>query len=200
MDLGAFLLVSLAVIVVPGVDMALTTRQVLLHGRRAGLVTVAGLVTGGLLHTTFAVLGLSAVLATSATAFTVVKIAGAVYLLHLGIASLRSARRPTTADLPPPPPRSAYRSGLLTNLLNPKVAVFFLTFLPQFVDPGRPLAPQLLILSALFVVLATAWLVGFVLLLSRLRDVMARPRVRRRVEAVSGMVLVGMGARLATSR
>lgn len=203
MDLGAFFLVSIAVIVVPGVDMALVTRQVLLHGRRAGVVTVAGLVNGGLLHTAFAVAGLSAVLATSATAFTVLKVVGACYLLWLGVSSLWAARRPVLADDAGPAPVSlerAYRTALLTNLTNPKVAVFFLTFLPQFVDPDAPVAPQTALLAVLFMVMATAWLLGYVVLLGRVRSTLQRPSVRRRIEQVSGVVLVGMGLRLATER
>lgn len=201
MDLGAFVLVSLAVIVVPGVDMALVTRQVLLHGRRAGVVTVAGLVGGGVLHTTFAVAGLSALLAASTTAFTVLRYVGAGYLLYLGVTALWAARRPaapSAGDLPAAPAqlRRAFRTALLTNLTNPKVIVFFLTFLPQFVDPGRPIGPQTALLSVAFMVMATAWLLGYVALLGRLRGALQRPSVRRRIEQASGVVLVGMGARL----
>jgi threonine/homoserine/homoserine lactone efflux protein len=199
-DLGAFFLVSVAVIVVPGVDMALVTRQVLLHGKRAGVVTVAGLVNGGVIHTAAAVLGLSALLAASATAFTVLKYVGAGYLLYLGASSLWAARRARLdPDLEPPPVslERAYRTALLTNLTNPKVAVFFLTFLPQFVDPARPVAPQTALLSVLFMAMATAWLLGYVVLLGRVRATLQRPAVRRRIELASGVVLLGMGARLA---
>lgn len=201
MDLGAFFLVSLAVIVVPGVDMALVTRQVLLHGRRAGVVTVAGLISGGLIHTAFAVLGLSALLAASATAFTVLRYVGAGYLLYLGVSSLlaaRQARGEPEVALAPVSLERAYRTALLTNLTNPKVAVFFLTFLPQFVDPARPVGPQTALLSVAFMAMATVWLLGYVALLGRVRHVLQRPSVRRRIEQVSGLVLVGMGLRLAT--
>jgi RhtB (resistance to homoserine/threonine) family protein len=200
-DLGAFFLVSVAVIVVPGVDMALVTRQVLLHGRKAGVVTVAGLVNGGLIHTAAAVLGLSALLAASATAFTVLKYVGAAYLLWLGLSSLWAARRARLEPEVEPAPVSlerAYRTALLTNLTNPKVVVFFLTFLPQFVDPDRPVGPQTALLAVLFMAMATAWLLGFVLLLGRVRVWLQRPSVRRRIEQVSGVVLVGMGLRLVT--
>ena len=135
MELLPFLAVSLLVIAVPGVDMALVTQQVLVHGRRAGLFAVVGIGTGSALQATAATLGLSALLAASHTAFVVLKAAGAVYLVWLGVQALWRARasagEPAAAtSAGGGSPWRSFRAGLLTNLLNPKIVVFYVTFLP----------------------------------------------------------------------
>jgi threonine/homoserine/homoserine lactone efflux protein len=204
MELLPFLAVSAVIAVVPGVDMALVTQQVLIRGRRAGLLAVAGIVTGSGVQAAAATVGLSALLAASEPAFAAIKIAGAMYLLWLGARTLWRARRggpdtsPAGCTQPTDPSAwRSYRSGLLTNLLNPKIIVFYVTFLPQFVDPGPGAAARTGLLAALFLVIASAWLLLYVVLLQRLRRVLTRGAVRRRVEQVTGVVLVGLGARLA---
>src|SRR5262249_12788933 len=129
----AFLLASLVLVVMPGPDQALITRNAIAHGRRAGLATMIGGASGIGFHATAATVGLSALLAASATAFTVLKVVGAVYLVYLGFQAWRHAKL-RTADVHPERSRGAspFRQGLLSNSLNPKVAVFFVTFLPQF--------------------------------------------------------------------
>lgn len=209
--LSAFIIASAIVIVVPGVDMALFTRQVLMHGRRAAFVTLAGGFTGGLTHTALATAGLSVILATSATAYTLVKIVGAAYLVVVGLQTLWATRHGAAHDAPPvssgatPAPaamamRRAYLLGLGSNLTNPKMAVFFLTFLPQFVTPGPHATAQTGALGMLFCAMAGVWFVVYILALGRLAPWLTRPRVRLALERVTGAILVGLGLRLAGQR
>ena len=202
MDLLPFLAVSALVVAVPGVDMALVTQQVLVRGRRAGLLAVAGILTGSALQAAAATLGLSALLAASQPAFTAVKTAGAVYLVWLGAHALWHARRAVTEPVGPVPTHSgagwrSFRAGLLTNLLNPKIVVFYVTFLPQFVDPGPGTAARTALLATVFLALASAWLLVYTALLHRLRGLLSRRSVQRRIEQATGVVLVGLGVRLA---
>lgn len=201
---------SALVIIVPGVDMALMTRQVVAHGRRAAFVTLAGGLTGGLTHTALATLGLSAVLTASATAYTAVKIVGATYLVVVGVQTIWATRRHANSDgrvavvggIPRQPmsPRRAYALGLTSNATNPKVAVFFLTFLPQFVTPGPHLAVQTAALGLLFSAMACSWFVVYILALDRVSPWLGRAAVRRAIERVTGAVLVALGVRLAVQR
>lgn len=203
MELLPFLAVSALVVLVPGVDMALVAQQVLVRGRRAGLLAVAGIVTGSAVQGTAATLGLSALLATSEPAFAAVKITGALYLLWLGVQTLRHARI-AAQEVPdarsPEPGWRSFRAGLLTNLLNPKITVFYLTFLPQFVQPGPGAIARTGLLAAVFLLLATGWLLVYTALLGRLRRVLTRTAVGRRIERVTGVVMIGLGVRLALER
>lgn len=200
----AFALAALLLIMVPGPDQALTTRNALAGGRRGGLLTVAGGVLGLTVHASMAAFGLSALLLASATAFTVLKVVGAAYLVYLGIQTLRAARRgghSTVEAVAAPSRRLAYlRQGFLSNALNPKVGLFFVTFLPQFLsaDSGSPRA-QALLLSAIFATLYVAWFGLYVMLVERLGRFLRRPRVKARIEQVTGVVLVGMAVRLTAS-
>jgi threonine/homoserine/homoserine lactone efflux protein len=201
---------SALLIVVPGVDMALITRQVVAQGRRAAFATLVGGLTGGLTHTALATLGLSAVLTASATAYTVVKVVGAAYLIVVGVQTIWATRRYADADghvggaegFPGQPMnlRRAYALGLTSNVTNPKVAVFFLTFLPQFVTPGAHLAAQTAVLGLVFNVTATLWFVVYILALDRVSPWFGRPAVRRSMERATGAVLVALGVRLAVHR
>ena len=202
MDLLPFLTVSVLIIAVPGADMAVVTQQVLVHGRRAGLLAVAGISAGSALQATAATLGLSALLAASHTAFVALKVAGAAYLVWLGVQALWRAR--SSVEEPAGSTRAvggsawrSFRAGMLTNLLNPKVVVFYVTFLPQFVTPGPGGAARTALLAGVFLTLAMAWLLVYTALLDRMRGVLARRSVRRRMEQVTGVVLVGLGVRLA---
>lgn len=144
--LATFVLASVVVVAVPGVDMALMTRQVLGHGRRVAAATLVGLLTAGIIHATLTAIGLSAILTTSASAWTALKAVGAAYLIGLGAWTLWTSRRSrrTPDDVVRAAPhactamswRRSYLLGLASNLTNPKMAVFFLTFMPQFVPPG----------------------------------------------------------------
>jgi threonine/homoserine/homoserine lactone efflux protein len=201
-----FAIAALLLIMVPGPDQALITRNALAGGRQGGLLTMVGGVLGLTVHASAAALGLSALLLASATAFTVVKIVGVVYLLWLGLQTLRAAvrsRREPAAASPVVVPRrrSAYlRQGFLSNALNPKIALFFVTFLPQFLsaDTQSPRGEALL-LSAIFTVLYLAWFSVYVAGVDKLGRWLRRPAVQARIEQVTGLVLVVFAARLATA-
>jgi threonine/homoserine/homoserine lactone efflux protein len=166
-DLVGFLAVATLVVVTPGPDMTLVARNTFAGGRISGLATSAGTCSGLLVHATAAALGLSAVLLASSQAFTVVKIAGGAYLIFLGIRTIIGAGRVTSIREGEKAnhPWAAYRQGVLTNVLNPKVAVFFLSLLPQFVDPGPGFTWRLLLLSGLFIAMGLVWLTVYTLAL-----------------------------------
>jgi RhtB (resistance to homoserine/threonine) family protein len=186
----------------PGADMALVAKVTLERGRRAALWASVGICSGTLVHATASALGLSVILATSAEAFTVVKLVGAAYLAYLGIRSLRASFRRDEGSAIEPQRRGAtpYLQGLLTNILNPKVAVFYLTFLPQFIDPSGNVLAQSLVFALAHSVMGIAWLSAYAYVLARLSAFFARSGVRRWLERVTGAVLVGLGLRLAFER
>jgi threonine/homoserine/homoserine lactone efflux protein len=191
-----FLVVAVIVVVTPGVDMALVTKNALVHGRRAALATAFGVNVGIALWTLAAALGIAAVVRASAEAFDVVKFAGAVYLVYLGIQSLRRRERGAVARRR----MSPFRQGLISNALNPKIAVFFTSLLPQFVDAEHAHPLDLLLLGLLFNCIGVAWLLAYAELAARGRDVLRRPRVKRALDRVSGIALVALGVRLAFER
>jgi RhtB (resistance to homoserine/threonine) family protein len=198
-----FVGVSIALIVSPGPDIALVTRHALRAGRRAGVITSLGTSTGLAVHGLAAVVGLSAILATSDVAFTVVKFVGAAYLAVLGVRTLWNLRHASRdrdgGETSQANGFAPFRQGVLTNVLNPKVAVFFITFLPQFVGPGESSTFVTLTLAAVFVVMALTWLLIYVALLHSIAGVLQRPRVRRALEGVTGSALVLLGLRLAAA-
>ena len=199
--LATFSAAAILIILFPGPDTLVTLRSVLRGGRRRGAATAAGILTGLTLWIAAAALGLAAVLRASEDAYNALRIAGACYLVWLGVQSLRSARR----TLPEAEPESARRglvgtgflAGLVTNLLNPKVGVFFVTFLPGFVPHGYAVGPVSLLLGAVFLALSVAYYVLLLAFAARLVTWMTTPRIRRRLDAVTGSVLLGFGLRLA---
>jgi RhtB (resistance to homoserine/threonine) family protein len=200
----AFALVAALTTVSPGADTFLVVRNALRGGRRDGWATVAGICSGLFVHALLSALGISALLAHSASAFLVLKVAGAAYLAWLGIQSLRSAARggsgtaqfATAAPVRVPATR-AFREGFLTNLLNPKVIVFYLALLPQFLSPGDDVLAMSLLLTAIHVAEGILWL-GFVAWgVDRSRRFFLRPALRRGMDALCGTILVGLGLRLA---
>lgn len=201
-----FSIAALVLIMMPGPDQVLITRNALAGGLWGGLLTLVGGALGLTVHASAAALGLSALLLASSTAFTVLKIVGVAYLLWLGIQTLRAARRSRRepaddGSVVAPQRRRAYlRQGFLSNALNPKVALFFVTFLPQFLptDSGSPRAEALL-LSAVFALLYVAWFSGYVMLVERFGRWLRRPTVKARIEQVTGLALVTFAARLASS-
>ncbi len=197
-----FLAIAVFVVVTPGVDTALVTKNALLHGRRAALMTAVGVNAGIAVWTTASAFGLGALLRRSETLFTTVRLAGAAYLVVLGAQAVWWSWRRGHAVVPERAPsrRSPFVQGILSNLLNPKIAVFFTSFLPQFVSPGGPVLGQLLLLGALFNRLGVAWLVGCAVFVSRAGDALRRPRVRAALERVTGCVLVALGLRLASEK
>lgn len=194
-----FLLASILLILMPGPAQALVLARTLGSGKRIGVLTAVGLNVGTLFHAAAAALGLSALLASSALAFSLVKYAGAAYLLYLGIQALRA--RPQVLPTPQPSTSagSSFGQAVATGVLNPKVALFFLAFLPQFVDPSRgSVLAQFMLLGASMAVLDTLYEVMLVLVAARLRERLLR---NRRFVAwqnrVTGAVLLALGVRLA---
>ncbi|MBI3636146.1 MAG: LysE family translocator [Candidatus Rokubacteria bacterium] len=184
--------------------MMLVLRSVMARGRRAGLLTTLGICSGLFVHATLSALGLSLLLVRSASLFHAVKLAGAAYLIWLGIQSLCHAWRigdgisaTVSASASRPSGRRALAEGFVTNVLNPKVAVFYLAFLPQFVNPGEWVFGKSMLLAAIHCGEGLVWLTAVTLGLDRVRGWIVRPRVRRGIEVVAGAVLIGFGARLA---
>lgn len=195
--LGFLVVVSVAH-AVPGPDFAIVLRHAV-RGRRAGHLAAAGILSGLCVHVTAAALGLSALLARSATGFMVVKIAGAGYLVFLGIQALWSSRKnhaPAAETEPASDSRRAFAQGLLSNLSNPKAVLFFVSLLPQFIDHTGPVLPQTLLLGAVTVVTGIVWWTLVVILAGKIRVVLGRPRVRRAMESILGVAFVGLGVRL----
>jgi threonine/homoserine/homoserine lactone efflux protein len=194
----AFLLVAVVVIVMPGPDFALTMRNTLMRGAGAGVRTAAGVVAGLLVWEVASIVGVAALIAASQPAFLVVRLLGAAYLVWLGLQALRAAWQRREVRDRRVPGRSAFRQGLFSNLGNPKIAVFFTSLLPQFVT--HPSLGSLLLLGTLFNAIGFVWLTVYALAAARGRAVLQRPRVRAWLDAVSGLVLVGLGVRLAVER
>jgi len=200
---GAFLIASIVLIITPGQDLTLTARNTLAHGRVAGLATACGLLVGVSVHAVAAVLGLSALLLASQTAFTVVKVAGALYLAYLGVRMILGSfgraeeEEGVLSGREVPGMRSHFTQGVVSATLNPKLAVFFLTFLVQFVDPDNHPSASLLAHGLVFILLAAAWLWIWVSMLDRLGGTLRRPAARRWMERLGGAALVGLAARLA---
>jgi RhtB (resistance to homoserine/threonine) family protein len=190
------------IIITPGPDMAVITRSALRGGRRAALETALGIQTGLLIWATASVLGIAAILRASAELFTVVRLAGAVYLVWLGVTSLRAAwigrPEPAVASVPVTRWRSPFAQGSLTNMLNPKIAVLFTSLIPQFVTSGPDAGLQSAFLATLFLVAGFVWITGFAVMASRFSELIRQSRVRRTIDALTGAVLVALGLRLAT--
>jgi threonine/homoserine/homoserine lactone efflux protein len=192
-----FAAACVAFLVIPGPSVFYIVTRSLVQGRRAGLTSMLGVQAGGLVHVVAAAFGVSALIASSAEAFTVVKYAGAVYLVFLGVRKLLARGGDDELDELPrgsTSGRHLFTHGVIVNVLNPKTALFFLAFLPQFVDPGAPVAPQMLVLGVMLVCIGTLSDGTYALLAAgagnRLRSATA---VRRRLDRISGGVFVGLG-------
>jgi threonine/homoserine/homoserine lactone efflux protein len=203
-DVVAFAGVAAVIVMVPGPDMALVLRNGVVDGRRAAVATALGINAGLLVWALAATLGIAAILHASGTAFTVLKVAGAAYLVWLGLRALHDAwrggpdgsytnrgwRRQT----------SPFRQGLLSNLVNPKIALVYTTLIPQFVDRGGSEIAQTFLLAGVFIAMGLVWLTGYALLVARLGSLLRRAAVRRVVNAVAGGMLTALGVRLAFER
>ena len=203
-SLLAFAGVSLLLAVTPGPDMAVVTKNALAHGRRGVILTTSGIALALVIWVGATAVGLSALLATSSEVLLVLKIVGACYLGYLGVRTLLdSRRRPTNllAGAPPAAPGHAvFRQGFLSAISNPKLGVWFVTFLPQWVLPGQDALPRLLELGITFAVIGWIWMNVYGLFVTRLRNVITAPRVRQWMDRVTGAVLLGFGVRLAVER
>ena len=200
-QLQLFLVGSILITVVPGADMALVMRQVFIGGTSLAQRTIFGNLTGLVVHAVALAAGLSALLATSAEAYTVVKLAGAAYLVYLGLHSILQARRgePESEERTRPLRGSPYRQGLISTVLNPKPALFFLSYLPQFVDRDANVTLQVAFLAAIHILVGLVWLTAYASLVSRMHAALTRPHVRAAMARVTGVVLVALGLRVALS-
>ncbi|WP_119418437.1 LysE family translocator [Desertibaculum subflavum] len=204
----AFLGVSIIVIVTPGPDTAITVRNTLLGGRSGGILTALGVSTGQAIWALATAIGVVALLVASEPLFLAVKYAGAAYLVWLGLQSLRAAwaarhseaasgERPIARRLGP---AAAFRQGVISDLGNPKMAVFFASLLPQFATPGDGMLTGLFALGLVFSLMTFLWLVFYAVVVAKAGDLLRRGRVRQAIEAVTGTVLIALGLRLAAEQ
>ena len=199
-NLALFLTASLALIVAPGPDSLYVLARGIGQGRRAGAVSALGTSTGLLVHTTAATLGLAVLLQTSIVAYTIIKFVGAAYLIYLGIKTVLTKQSPrVTPAADQPSWRRMYLQGMLTNVLNPKVALFFVAFLPQFVDQhSGTVAWQMLLLGVLFDAMGLSYLLLVAGLSGSLGQFLkTRPAWANRLRWLTGSVMIGLGLRLA---
>jgi len=206
----AFAGIAALLTVTPGADTMLVIRSVMSRGREAGLMTTLGISCGLLVHGVLSGLGVSLILLRSAMLFEAVKLIGAGYLIYLGAKSLWSLRRGTGQALVESaagqetvthqPAWRSFSEGMLNNVLNPKVAIFYLAFLPQFISPGDNVLGKSILLAGIHWGEGIVWLSMVTLLLSRVRIWLTNSRVRQSIEAVTGTVLIAFGVRLALER
>jgi threonine/homoserine/homoserine lactone efflux protein len=191
---------SIAMLVFPGPSVIYIVTRSVEQGRRAGLVSMLGVEAGGLVHVAAAALGISAIVASSATAFSIVKYAGAAYLIYLGVQRWRGSGE--DPGRPEPQARGAlFRQGMVVNVLNPKTAIFFLAFLPQFVDPSMAVAPQVLVLGAEFIAIAVVSDGAYAVVAGTLGERVRRSTVANRwVDRAAGGSLVALGGLAALSK
>ena len=202
-DLWTFVLVAGVLTLTPGADTMLVLRNVLGGGRSRGIVTTFGICSGLFVHALLSAMGVSVLLLHSATLFHAVKAAGAIYLMWLGWQSLRKVFGGREAGLDdrngreaPTKPSKCFLEGFLSNVLNPKVVVFYLAFLPQFIHPGDPVVVKSVSLTAIHYGMSILWLTFLSVFLDRVRRYIVGPSFRRWTEGACGLILVGLGLRL----
>lgn len=202
--LVAYTLAVLALNYTPGPDMAMFVGTAITRGRRAGIAAFLGTSTGILVHTLLVTFGLAALLAASPVAFDALKVIGALYLLYVAVGAIRHGSHfaPEGGSLPPEPAARLYLKGLAVNVLNPKVALFFLTFLPQFVEPGDPVARnKLLFLGLWFLLVSTVSMLPLIVGASSVAVFLkARPGVMRAIDYVFAGVMGAFAVKLVTAR
>ncbi|WP_175640391.1 LysE family translocator [Metabacillus schmidteae] len=201
-DFLTFLVLTLFVVMSPGVDTALITKRTITDGRKIGYRMALGITSGSLVHTFAAAFGLSAILLQSAFAFEIVKYVGAIYLIYLGISSFIKRKNQNAhqeADAPLKR-KSAFKQGLLSNVLNPKVAMFFITFLPQFVQSGTDVTIQLITMGVIYTFLSITWFFLFVFFINYLREWLMSEKVHNIMDKTTGLVLIGFGLKLALEK
>lgn len=190
---SAFCLASLVLAVTPGPAVLYIVTRSLVQGRRSGLVSVAAVALGNLGNAFAASLGLAALFAISSLAFSVVKYAGAIYLMYLGVRMLRSSSAHDTIKMPAAPLRRVFREGFVVALLNPKTTIFFAAFLPQFLSPNAPPMPQSMLLGSLFVTIAAITDSAYVLAASAIAPTLRGSGIRRFGQTLGGGIFIGLG-------
>ncbi|MET9216175.1 MULTISPECIES: LysE family translocator [unclassified Nocardia] len=201
----SFTLAAVVLVLLPGPDTLVVVRSLVRGGRRAGIRTAAGVLCGLTVWVVAAVLGLSALLRASEVGYEALKIVGACYLVWIGVQSLKALRRPVGAEVLDPAGSTApldrvgnFGAGFLTDILNPKIGVLFVSFLPGFVPDGYSPVWTTLGLGAVYIVLTALYCAALVVAAGSISTWMQTERIRRRIDALTGLVLVGFGVRLAT--
>ncbi|HWO98736.1 MAG TPA: LysE family translocator [Bacillus sp. (in: firmicutes)] len=201
-----FVLMCIFLILLPGPDTAIATKNTVTVGRIGGLKTALGTCCALLIHTSAAVLGLSTIIVKSALLFSVFKYVGAVYLIYLGVKTLWSLKKKEEAATVEVNTKkqfentSCFKQGFITNILNPKVAVFFLTFLPQFVESGSNTFIPFLIMGITYTVLTAVWCLLYVSLINQISAFMKKPKTQNIIEGITGTILIGFGVKLALEK
>ena len=203
-DFGVFVGACIVLTLTPGPDTLYILGRSIAQGRKAGLASLLGIACGAMVHTFAAAFGLSAVLAASASAFLIVKFAGAAYLIYLGLRMLfsRSSQTAIPESFSSKGFHAVFRQGFLTNLLNPKVALFYLAFVPQFITAGSPSKfAAFVVLGFSFIAVGTVWCLTLVRFAALIGDRLStNPTVSERMNRAAGALFVGLGVRLATSK
>ncbi|MFS0654817.1 LysE family translocator [Bacillus sp. 179-C3.3 HS] len=196
-DLLTFFLLTFFVVASPGVDFALITKRTIDAGKVDGVKMALGITSGVLIHTLAAAFGLSLILMKSALAFEIIKYLGAIYLIYLGVSSFFNKKKKddTSEELETHKQLSAFKQGLISNTLNPKVAIFFLTFLPQFVTPQFNTSLQF-VMGCIYALLSILWFTTIVFLLGYIRKFLLSAKVQMVIDRITGLVLVGFGVKL----
>ena len=201
-----FVITCVFLVILPGPDTAIMTKNTLTVGKQGGFKTMLGICCALSIHTLTAIVGLSAIIAKSALLFSIFKYVGAVYLIYLGVKSLWSLRNKGKVETIETiaknkyKNRSSFKQGFLTNLLNPKIAVFFLTFLPQFVNPGSHTFMPFLILGITYSVLTVVWYLFYIYLLNQISAFMKKSKTQKVIEGITGSILIGFGIKLALEK
>ncbi len=201
-----FVFMCICLIILPGPDTAIVTKNTLTVGRTGGLKTAFGSCCGLFIHTSAAVLGLSAIIVKSALLFSVFKYVGAVYLIYLGVKALWALKKKQDIvaidnnEKSQFENKSCFKQGFLTNILNPKVAVFFLTFLPQFVHHVSNTFIPFLIMGITYTALTVMWFLLYVYLINHISAFMKKPKAQTLIEGITGSVLIGFGIKLALEK
>lgn len=210
-QLLTFVGIAFILAITPGADTMLVMRNALSNNKHAGVITTFGICAGLIVHAALSALGLSIILVRSATAFEVIKLIGGGYLIFLGLQSIVKAFKEPKIHIPGDIKhdqglqktnfvRHFFMQGLLTNVLNPKVALFYLAFLPQFIQPTDSVLLKSVTLGSIHLFLSCAWLILVANLVSQLRRLLTQPRVKQILEGVTGTILLGLGGRLAFER
>lgn len=208
-NVSLFLVMCMLLIILPGPDTAIATKNTLTVSRKGGLQTIIGSCCGLLIHTIAAVIGLSAIIVKSAYVFAILKYVGAVYLCYLGVKTLWALKTLRQQQVDENDEvledtkydgQSCFKQGFLTNVMNPKVAVFFLTFLPQFVDGMGDTFLPFLMMGLTYTVLTAMWFIFYVYLLDKISAFMKKPRTKTVIEGLTGTVLIGFGIKLALEK
>ncbi|GEE02231.1 lysine transporter LysE [Gordonia spumicola] len=197
-SLASFTLAATLLVLLPGPDSLVVIRGLTRGGRAGGVRTALGVVCGLMVWVVAAVLGLSALLQASEVGFEVLKIVGGVYLVWMGVQTLRSMRAMPTVPIETTGRPGGFVAGFLTDILNPKIGILFITLLPGFVPDGYSAAWTTFGLGMVYVALTCAYFAALVLAAGRIANWMQTPRIRRRIDGVAGVALIGFGVRLAT--